>query len=222
MTAVQLVKAKFLNVDTGEEIPCMFNPPSYSFSKDNSWAEATGKGMNTPALFEFNGGKSSDLTIDLFFDTHLTGEDVRKKYTNAIWKLALVEPSTVDAVTQKGRPPVCEFSWGTAWSFKAVVTGVTQKFTFFLEDGTPTRADVTVKLRQVEDAGKYPGQNPTSGGQAGQRVHVVQQRETLDMIAAREYGASRYWRLIAEANKIDDPLRLKPGQMLSLPPLGSQ
>src|SRR5690348_419250 len=214
-----LVKASFRNLDTGDSVPCMFNPPSYEFTKSNSWAQATAQGQNTPALFEFNGGQSADLTIDLFFDTHLTGEDVRSKYTNKVWQLALVNKDKVDANTGKSRPPLVEFSWGTSWSFKAVVVNVTQKFTLFLDDGTPTRAEVKVTLRQVEDAGKYPGQNPTSGGEAGQKVHVVQQRETLDIIAAREYGAPHHWRFIAEANGLEDPMRLRPGTVLSLPPL---
>jgi hypothetical protein len=214
-----LVKATFTNLITEESIPCMFNPPSYEFNKENSWAEQNTKGTDTPGFFEFNGGKSSDLNLDLFFDTHMTGEDVRAKYTNKIWKLALVDQSTVDATTGKGHPPTCEFRWGQAWSFKAVVVSVNQKFTLFLDDGTPTRADVKLKLRQVESEGAYPGQNPTSGGTAGHRIHIVQQRETLDLIASREYGEAKYWRHIAKANGIADPLRIKPGTALSLPPL---
>ncbi len=214
-----LVKAKFTNLTTGDEIPCMFNPESYEFSKQNSWGGPQAKGSNTPGYFEFNGGKSTDLTLNLFFDTHMAGEDVREKYTNAIWNLALVDPSTKDATTGKGAPPEVEFRWGQAWSFKAVVITVTQKFTLFMEDGTPTRADVTVVLRQIEDEDSYPGQNPTSGGTAGHRVHVVQQRETLDIIASREYGEAKHWRVIAEANGIADPLRIRPGTRLSLPPL---
>jgi nucleoid-associated protein YgaU len=78
---------------------------------------------------------------------------------------------------------------------------------------------VRVVLRQIEDEDSYPGQNPTSGGTAGHRVHVVQQRETLDIIASREYGEAKHWRVIAEANGIADPLRIRPGTRLSLPPL---
>ena len=214
-----LVKAKFTNLASGEEIPCMFNPDSYAFSKTNKWAPQTTKGANTPGYFEFNGGDAADLTIKLFFDTHMAGEDVRENYTNKIWALALVDPATKDSGTGKGSPPLVEFRWGQAWSFKAVVVSVKQVFTLFLEDGTPTRADVDITLRQVEDEDSYPGQNPTSGGTAGHRVHVVQQRETLDIIAAREYGESRHWRHIAVANGIADPLRIKPGTRLSLPPL---
>jgi hypothetical protein len=216
---VTLVKATFTNLESGESVPCMFNPPSYEFTKTNSWGAATVPGTDTPGFVQFNGGESSDLTLNLYFDTHMTGDDVRKKYTNAIWKLALVDDSTKNAATGKGSPPVCEFRWGQAWSFKAVVVSVTQKFTLFLDDGTPTRSEVTLKLRQVENENAYPGQNPTSGGTAGHRVHVVQQRETLDLIASAEYGESRHWRHIARANNIADPLRIKPGTALSLPPL---
>jgi hypothetical protein len=214
-----LVKASFKNLVTGERIPCMFNPPSYEFTKDNVWADQPSKGTNTPSLLEFNGGKSADLNIDLFFDTHITGEDVRTKYTNKIWNLALVDSSNKDPKTGKSAPPEVEFRWGQSWSFKAVVVSVSQNFTLFLEDGTPTRADVKLKLRQVQDENQYPGQNPTSRGAAGQRIHVVQQRETLDLIAAKEYGESSHWRHIARANNISDPLRIKPGMTLSLPPL---
>lgn len=214
-----LVKASFTNLITNESIPVMFNPPSYEFSKSNSWADQRTRGNDTPGYFEFQGGKAADLSIDLFFDTHMTGDDVRKKYTNAIWKLALVDSSTKDPATGKGSPPTCEFRWGQAWSFKAVVVSVTQKFTLFLDDGTPTRAEVKLVLRQAQDEDAYPGQNPTSGGTAGHRIHVVQERETLDIIAASEYGESKYWRHIALANRIADPLRIKAGTKLSLPPL---
>ena len=66
MGSSQLVKAKFKNLNTNEEIPCMFNPPSYEFTKTNMWADQTSKGENTPAVPEFNGGKSADLTINLY------------------------------------------------------------------------------------------------------------------------------------------------------------
>jgi len=221
MGSSQLVKAKFKNLNTNEEIPCMFNPPSYEFTKTNMWADQTSKGENTPAVPEFNGGKSADLTINLYFDTHITGEDVRTSYTDKIWNLALVDKTHVDAKTGKGSPPQCEFSWGQSWSFKAVVVSVKQKFTLFLADGTPTRAEVTVTLRQTADEDAFPGQNPTSGGVPGQRVHVVEQRETLDIIAAHEYGDSNYWRHIALSNGIDNPLAVKPGTRLALPPLGN-
>lgn len=219
MTASQLVKASFKNLDTQETVEVMFNPPSYEFTKENVWADLTSKGENTPGQIDFGGGKSANLSIDLFFDTHVTGEDVRTKYTQKLWKLAMVNPEKKDPVTQKSRPPTLEFRWGQSWSFKAVVVTMTQKFTLFLADGTPTRADVRVVLKQVQDEGAYPGQNPTSGGLPGHHLHTVEQRETLALIAAQEYGDAGAWRAIARANRIDDPLAIRPGMVLTLPPI---
>ncbi len=213
-----LVKATIRNLDTNKAITCLFNPTEYAFAKEVGWAEAADRGANIPQL-EFVGGKPATLTLSLFFDTNDTGEDVRAKYTNDLWDLALVNPDRLDSKTNKGRPPECMFEWGNAWSFKAVVTSMTQRFTMFLEDGTPTRATVDLTLKQAHDPGKFPAQNPTSGGVAGHRTRVVQQRETLDFIAAEEYGEARHWRHIAEANGIDNPLRLRPGTRLALPPL---
>jgi len=213
-----LVKATIRNLDTQKRITCMFNPTDYSFSKTVSWAQAQDRGANVPKL-EFTGGEPATLTLKLFFDTNDTGEDVRTKYTNDLWDLAMVNKDKLNAKTEKGRPPTCTFEWGAAWSFDAVVTSISTNFTMFLEDGTPTRATVDLSLKQATDPGRFPAQNPTSGGNAGHKRHVVQQHETLDFIAAEEYGEARHWRHIADANRIDDPMRLRPGTVLQLPPL---
>ncbi len=136
-----LVKASILNMDTQARVTCMFNPTDYTFAKSVDWAESTDRGANVPAL-EFTGGKPASLTLKLFFDTTDTGEDVRTKYTNALWDLAMVNPDSIDSATNKGRPPTCSFEWGTAWSFEAVVTSINTSFTMFKGDGTPVRATV--------------------------------------------------------------------------------
>jgi hypothetical protein len=65
------------------------------------------------------------------------------------------------------------------------------------------------------------GQNPTSGGPGGYAVHEVKEGETIDHIAFQEYGSSAAWRHLAEANNLDDPSRLQPGQRLLLVPLNT-
>ena len=218
MLTGELVKATITNLDTGQSVECLFNPTEYSFSKANNWSMSKTKGANVPQL-EFGGGNPTDLKVQLFFDTYESGEDVRRRYTNAIWDLAMVNKQKQDPKTKKSQPPVCEFRWGTMWSFKAVVANISQKFNLFLPDGTPVRATLDVTFRQVEDEGLYPKQNPTSGGVPGHRNHLVREGETLDWIAAQEYGEARHWRYIADVNNIDDPFHLKPGTVLALPPL---
>ena len=218
MLTGELVKATITNLDTNDSIECLFNPKEYTFTKSNNWSQSKTKGKNVPKL-EFNGGNPTDLKVQLFFDTYESGEDVRKKYTNAIWQLAMVNKDKQDPKTKKSQPPKCEFRWGSMWSFKAVLADVTQKFTLFLPDGTPVRATLDVTFRQTEDEGLFPKQNPTSGGMPGHRTRIVKAGETLDWIAAQEYGEAKHWRYIAEVNRIDNPFQMKPGTVLQLPPL---
>ena len=219
--AGSLQKARIRNSDTGETVEFQFNPTEYSFSKQVGWREADSGGADVPKS-TFTGGKPIALTLKLFFDTRDTGEDVRRKFTNKLWKLALVTSGQEDPQTKKGRPPVVEFQWGEVWTFKAVVTQITSNFTMFDQEGTPVRATCDIALKQVEDPSSYPFQNPTSGGAAGHRTRVFGQGDTLDLIASQEYGDSNHWRHIAAANNIDDPLRTRPGRVLRLPPLADQ
>jgi nucleoid-associated protein YgaU len=66
-------------------------------------------------------------------------------------------------------------------------------------------------------AGGAQRQNPTTTGIAGIQSHVVRDGDSLQSIAYAAYGDATAWRTIAEANGIDDPVRLRRGTELSLP-----
>ncbi len=212
-----LEKAQIINLDTNDAVECMFRPKEYTFSKKNTWQTAMITGKNVPKV-EFSGGKAMVLKMELFFDTYETGKDVRKQYTDKIWKLMLINTDNKDK-GNKGWPPQCEFRWGQAWSFKAVITNISQKFTLFLPDGTPVRSTMNVDFLQAAEEGVYPGQNPTTLSKPGYKTRRVKQGETLDWIAFEEYGDSNRWRFLAEINKIDDPMRLQPGQVIAIAPI---
>ena len=111
-----------------------------------------------------------------------------------------------------------EFQWGKTWSFKAVITDISQKFTLFRSDGTPVRATLDVSFLQAKDDGHYPGQNPTTIGRPGYKRWVVKEGDSIDWIAFDEYNDSAMWRFIAETNNLDNPLLLRPGQVLAIAP----
>lgn len=219
MPSAKPEKARLINLDDAGEAPieCLFNPNEYTFSKKNTWSKSDIKGKNVPHL-EFGGGDSMTLSMQLFFDTYSTGKDVRQ-VTNRIWKLMNINDKLTDMTSVKGRPPMVEFQWGKTWSFKAVITDVRQKFTLFAYDGTPVRASLDVTFMQAKEGGKYPGQNPTTVGKPGYRRRIVREGDTIDWIAHEEYGDSARWRHIADANNLENPNRLKPGQVLVIAPL---
>ena len=83
-------------------------------------------------------------------------------------------------------------------------------------------------LKQVEKeqlpsgGGSNPrGQNPTTVGLAGLASHVVRDGDTLQSIAFAHYRDPTRWRAIAEANGIDDPMRLRRGAQLTIPTDGT-
>ena len=59
--------------------------------------------------------------------------------------------------------------------------------------------------------------NPTSGGLPGRQRHIVSASENVQTITTAAYGNPGLWRGVAEANGIDDPFRVKPGDTVYLP-----
>lgn len=225
-TSGKPVKASIWNEDKSpaqKVVDCLFNPTEYSFSKSNTWQRNDIVGRDLP-LVNFQGGGVMTMSVSLLFDTYSRqraggqAEDVRT-YTEKVLDLMKIDPTLKNRKNKQGRPPRVRFRWGNSWSFKAVITEIKQRFTLFLSDGTPVRATLDVTFQQVEEEGTFPNQNPTSGGEA-RSMHVVGPGETIDGIAFQEYGDSAQWRVIADYNHLDDPLRLRPGQKLAIPPLG--
>ncbi|MDZ4722105.1 MAG: LysM peptidoglycan-binding domain-containing protein [Roseiflexaceae bacterium] len=200
-----------------QPIKCMFNPKEYSLSKQATWKEGETTAQNVPQL-EFSGGKSQILTMQLFFDTYEAkgNKDVRL-HTNKILELLMVEEKVKDRKNQKGHPPRVLFSWGSTWTFEAVITTIKQTFTLFLANGTPVRATLDVTFQEVKDIKEQPKQNPTSGGVGGERMYRVQAGDTLGLISFRELGDATLWRSIADANRLTNVRELTPGTVLVIP-----
>lgn len=101
--------------------------------------------------------------------------------------------------------------------FSCIVESVRQKFTFFSPLGVPLRATLTVALREYKTLDQQLARlNLTSPDRT--HSHVVQRGETLASIANRYFERPSAWRVIADANDIEDPRRLEPGLSLAIPP----
>lgn len=199
------------------EIECQFNPSSLSISKSASWAGEESPNFNSPYL-QFAGGKSASYSLSLFFDTyaHPDQKDVRE-YTNQLLRLTLRGGGKSMFILPYSSPPTVTFVWGKITLFMAVVEKVDITFTMFSKDGLPVRAKADVSFIQQDFMDDImPAQNPTSRTDS-RRTRRVSSHQRLDQIAFEEYGDSRYWRLLAEANGLDDPFTLTDGQLLVIP-----
>jgi hypothetical protein len=215
---MSLTKATIKNLDSGETIKCLFNPTEYTVAKSNPWNSKPVIGRNVPEL-EFTGGGPKTLTMELFFDVYEeTGKPDVRDHINKLWNLTRISEKTVNSKTDRGRPPLCLFQWGPNWSFTAVVMSLSVRFTLFHQDGTPVRAVANVTMQQAEDDEKQKGTNPTSHAEPGRKRREVRLHDTLALIAYDEYGDPSLWRAIAKDNQIEDPMDLRPGSILSIPP----
>jgi len=216
MTRGGLAPAVLMNKNTGESVPCMFNPYEYTITKSNSYEQADTKGKNIPHI-RFQQGGAQALSLRLLFDTLDTGADVRS-LTARLWNMMMVDETRIDPRTNKSEPPHCLFVWG-AFTFEAVITRMSEQISLFMPTGTAVRSTVEISLQQVSDSLDILGQNPTSGGGVAPATRRIDAGDRLDLIAHEAYGDCTKWRQIARANGILDPLRLRPGQVIIIPPM---
>jgi len=196
------------------KIPFLFNPKEFSVEKSNQFAEINVPGLSSPIL-QFVRGNARTVSLELFFDTYETGDDVRI-YTNQItgWEAGEAK-GLMDIDSELHAPPVCIFIWGK-FRFECVIASSTKKFTMFLPKGIPVRATLTVSLKEYNDVDIQIKRIDTHSSDLTKRW-IVTQGDSLWSIAFKEYGNPADWRLIAQANEIDNPRIIYPGQELMIP-----
>jgi len=209
------LKANFREVDEGAIVEVMYNPKEFTIDSSTQFQRSAMPGLQTP-ITQFVSGQTQTLSLDLFFDTYEDKTDVRI-HTAQITNLLKIH-SEIHA------PPVCLFEWGVPLSlekgvfFQGVFDKVTQKFTMFLDSGMPVRATLSVSIseyRSIEEQTrhiKFQSSDRT-------KVRVLKQGDQLWYIADQEYGDPAQWRLIADANNIENPRLLTAGTEVILPPL---
>ncbi|GAA2688546.1 MULTISPECIES: LysM peptidoglycan-binding domain-containing protein [Actinosynnema] len=197
------------------DITFQFNPRELSLTKSTKWERDLQPNHKKSGTPEYKGAEPVKLSLEVFLDSteHMDDGVVRK-----VEQLFACCVPTEDSRQQgKGSPPWVVFKWGGMTGFPAFVASVAAKYTLFTPAGVPVRAVCTVSLEEI--SGELGGQNPTSGALAARDSHVLVAGDTLQSLAYRAYGDPNLWREIAEANNIDDPMRLRPGARLLLPAL---
>lgn len=215
-----LVKAFLTRKDKPLQIvPFLFNPKELSVEKSNQFAEVNIPGLSSPIL-QFVRGNARSVTLDLFFDTYELGTDVRL-FTDRItgWDagsmFSKIPKGLMDIDSDLHAPPVCILIWG-AFVFQCIIERVTKKFTMFLPEGIPVRATLSVTLKEYSEVDKQLKEIAFLSADLT-KSWLVKQGDSLWSISNKQYGNPGEWRLIAEANEIDNPRLLKPGQELKIP-----
>ena len=133
-----------------DPIRALFNPNEISLSRSLQWEQQRQLGLGgeapsgTRARFRYV--EAETFSIELFFDTYESRRDVRR-HTEQLAALTVVNPHL-------HRPPICQLRWGAFDIFTGVLTSLAQRFTLFLEDGTPVRATVSCSFLESVPTGR--------------------------------------------------------------------
>jgi nucleoid-associated protein YgaU len=212
-----LAKLK-IQVEIGENefnkgFEVLFNPNQISIQKATKW-ELTPTAERDAPTSQFTYGEPATLSMELFFDTYEGQSDVRE-HTDQLYHL-----TTVEQHGDLHRPPLCRLAWGNFNfnDFQWVLQSLNQRFTLFLDSGTPVRATLSCTFKQWRsdevEARLLNKQSPDVA-----KTRTVRRGDTLSSIAAVEYKDPTQWRRIAEENTIDNPRQVRAGQVLAIPTL---
>jgi nucleoid-associated protein YgaU len=195
-----------------QAVVALFNPGSYTISKSVAWNRTNDARANAPSV-TFGGGGARELALELFFDVTESSspdKDVRDE-TDKLVKMTRIMRSR-----EKSRPPTCTVTWdgkkSADFPFKGVISTLTQRFTLFNSNGRPLRATVNVTFTEfLSRADDLKDTDPELS------TRTVQRGDDLPRIAAEVYLDPTVWRVIALANRIEDPFELVVGSILTLP-----
>lgn len=209
----------------GKEITVQFNPESLKVSFSNQIETPTGTGdqSGTPPR-QFVGAGTTKLALQLWFDVNAplpvgalsSGQtkvdDVRKLTEEVAY---FITPRKEGGTFI---PPAVRFLWGT-FQFDGLMESLEESLEFFSGEGRPLRASVSLSLTKQKitkfdfgEADQPPTSNPAPGRQP---LTQAQGGSTLQGLASSQ-GKGDNWQAIAEANGIENPRLLEPGQLIDM------
>lgn len=203
-------------------IQALFNPERYTVSKSVQLAELNIPGLDSPVV-QFVRGQNEKISMELFFDTTDLGmidpvTDVRT-LTAQVYQLLKIDGNL-------HAPPRVQLAWGTGGQLTSygasispwlVLESLSEEFSLFSPGGVPVRAKLNVSFREAWTITQQLQVTPRHSSDRT-TLHRVVRGETLCQIAYEQYIDPTQWRLIADANSLDNPRLLTPGEVLVIPP----
>lgn len=194
--------------DASSVLDVCFNPKEYSLDKSIEWDSE--KSFTDAPPPEFKKPSPMTLSVTLQFDSYEERVSVRDKWVRKLESMTMMKAPLTDksSATDKknNRPPTILFVWGE-FVFQGVIESLGQKYTMFLSDGTPVRAECALKIRNVITAAIDDASNQASFSKSGSadKIHSVGPNDRMDLIAMQYYGDPGRWTDIAAHNDIVDP-----------------
>jgi nucleoid-associated protein YgaU len=201
-----------LNGTPREPIRVLFNPFEYSIERANVYKSTAVPGLSGP-LIQFINGDADVLSMELFLDDYLDPPRDGRSVKDRLDDMALL----LEIDPKLHAPPLVQFVWGRL-TFKAIIEKLSRKITLFRPDGTPARATINVSFKEYKTLPELVNDPKLESADKSKR-RVIVGRDSLWLLAAREYDDPARWPKIAEHNDLDDPRDIAPGDWVMVPPL---
>ncbi len=192
------------------EWEALFNPTELSFSRSNEyeWQRPAG---GSKALPQYTGGEAKEISIEFFFD----GTGVVESDQSVRERIESFETLT-SYQGEAHQPFYLRLTWG-GFEFRGIRTKADIKYTLFDRSGEPLRATLATTFREALPPEEITADENNTSPDLYQ-TWLVGEGQKIDTIANDVYGDPAYWRPLAEANALVNPLDLEPGTVLVLPP----
>ncbi|MGH9054938.1 MAG: peptidase M23 [Acidimicrobiales bacterium] len=193
-----------------------FNPEEFTVTTQSDWNATPQPAAEGGGVQQFHGSKPSTTEVKILLDIWAIPPSPPMPAI-AILKAAM-QPTAESKLNPPAMPPKVTFGWGTNVIMEqAIITTMSVTYKRFLL-GEPVRAEVSLSLEEVPIP--VPGTNPTSGGLATRRTHMMVEGDSLASVAYQAYRDPKKWRALAALNGIDDPMRVPAGTELLVPEPG--
>ena len=224
LTIIAYSDENFLN-KTGDTFQVMYNPNTFSENFGTVYSPQRSIG-GTADSQSFMGQPSNSVSFDFLFDgTGVSGVGGTSVDLNPkVGEVGYVQEQinafmqiTQMYVGEEHQTNHLELSWGT-FHFYGVMERATVTYKLFHSSGAPLRANINATFVQTvsreEQAALARRQSPDLT-----HFRLVNEGETLPLIAKKVYGDSKYYLEIARVNNINNFRKIKAGTRLVLPPV---
>lgn len=212
----------------GKDIKVQFNPETLkvTFANQIQTPNTTGDQAQGNAGRQYVGAGTTKLALALWFDVTAATDDahrlddVRRLTQEVVY---FMTPREVPGDATRFVPPGVRFHWGS-FKFDGLVDSMEETLEFFSSDGKPLRASITMNVSQQKilkatftGSGRLPGSSSSAGSSP---LSLAAEGSTVQSMASNA-GRAGDWQQIAEANGIENPRLLQPGQLLNMNPLST-
>lgn len=195
------------------EYDVLVNPENYKVKNEQQYSTTESTIGASAQTAKYKGSGSGIFELNLFFDG--TGVITKDKVDDQIKEVK-------DLIYQYNgnihEPNYLRVYWGTQSLFQGRLRSWNVNYTMLDMDGSPLRADAVATLISSVSAKKKALEEKKNSSDLT-HVRTVLDGDNLPLMCYRIYGDSSYYIKVAKHNNLTNFRSLKPGQIISFPPV---